>query len=57
MKWHTCPVPFKGDHTFFSRDSGAFCRAFQKIVIESKAIMPNPVQTGDDPDRHSNGIC
>lgn len=51
MKWYTCtPVPFKGDHTFFSRDSGAFCRAFQKIGIESKAIMPNPAQTGDEPD-------
>lgn len=23
MKWYTCtPVSFKGDHTFFSRDSG-----------------------------------
>ena len=31
MKWYTCtPVSFKGDHTFFSRDSGAFCKAFLK---------------------------
>lgn len=51
MKWYTCtPVPFKGDHTFFSRDSGAFCKAFQRIGLESRAIMPTPVQEGDDPD-------
>lgn len=51
MKWYTCtPVPFKGDHTFFCRDSGAFCKAFQEIGIESKAIMPTPVQEGDHPD-------
>lgn len=51
MKWYTCtPVPFRGDHTFFSRDSGAFCKAFQKIGVESRAIMPTPVQEGDDPD-------
>ena len=35
MKWYTCtPVPFKGDHTFFSRDSGAFCKAFQRIGLD-----------------------
>jgi len=51
MKWYTCtPVPFKGDHTFFCRDSGAFCKAFQRIGVESRAIMPTPVQDGDDPD-------
>lgn len=51
MKWYTCtPVSFKGDHTFFSRDSGAFCKAFQRIGEESRAIMPTPAQEGDDPD-------
>lgn len=51
MKWYTCtPVSFKGDHTFFSRDSGAFCKAFQRIGMESRAIMPTPAQDGDDPD-------
>ena len=51
MKWYTCtPVAFKGDHTFFSRDSGAFCKAFQRIGVESRAIMPTPAQEGDDPD-------
>ena len=45
MKWYTCtPVPFKGDHTFFCRDSGAFCKAFQRIGVESRAIMPTPIQ-------------
>ncbi len=51
MKWYTCtPIAFKGDHTFFCRDSGAFCRAFQQLGIESKAIMPLPVQEGDAED-------
>lgn len=51
MKWYTCtPVSFKGDHTFFSRDSGAFCKAFQRIGVESRAIMPTPAQEGDEPD-------
>lgn len=51
MKWYTCtPVSFKGDHTFFSRDSGAFCKAFQRIGVESRAIMPTPAQERDDPD-------
>lgn len=37
MKWYTCtPVSFKGDHTFFSRDSGAFCKAFQRIGVEKQ---------------------
>ena len=34
----------------FSRDSGAFCKAFQRIGVESRAIMPTPAQEGDDPD-------
>jgi len=50
-KWFTCtPVAFKGDHTFFHRDSGLFCKAFQEIGIESKAVMPLPSQEGDWPD-------
>lgn len=51
MRFYTCtPVAFKGDHTFFCRDSGAFCRAFQQLGIESKAIMPLPIQDGDEED-------
>ena len=50
-RWYTCtPVAFKGDHTFFCRDSGLFCRSFQELGIESKAIMPLPVQDGDEED-------
>lgn len=44
------PVAFRGDHTFYSRDSGLCCRGLQSIGIESRAIMPEPVQTGDEPD-------
>lgn len=51
QRWYTCtPVAFKGDHTFFSRDSGLFCKAFQEVGVESKAIMPLPIQDGDLPD-------
>lgn len=51
MKWYTCtPVAFKGDHTFFCRDSGLFCKSFQQIGVESKAIMPLPSFEHDDPD-------
>jgi len=50
-RWYTCtPVAFKGDDTFFNRDSGLFCKAFQEIGIESKAVMPLPAQDGDWPD-------
>ena len=51
MKWFTCtPVSFRGDDsTFFSRDSGAFCRAFQALGVESKAVMPTPAYDDDDP--------
>lgn len=51
MKIYTCtPVAFFGDHTFFSRDSGLCCRGLQSIGIESRAIMPEPMQTGDELD-------
>ena len=50
-RWFTCtPVSFRGDDsTFFSRDSGAFCRAFQALGVESKAVMPTPAYEDDDP--------
>ena len=50
-RWYTCtPVSFRGDEsTFFSRDSGAFCRAFQALGVESKAVMPTPAYDDDDP--------
>ncbi len=51
MRWYTCtPVAYKGNNSFFNRDSGLFCRAFQEIGIDSRAVMPLPVQEGDEPD-------
>lgn len=48
IKWYTCtPVAFKGDHTFFCRDTGIICKGFQALGIESRAIMPLPAQEGD----------
>ncbi len=45
MKWYTCcPVAFTGCESFFRRDSGAFCLAFQQLGIESKTILPLPVR-------------
>lgn len=50
-RWYTCtPMAFKGDHTFFNRGSGLFCKAFQEIGIESKAVTPLPGQNRDWPD-------
>lgn len=49
-KWYTCtPVPFKGDSSFFYRDSGLFSRCFEEAGCESRAIMPGPAQEGDWP--------
>ena len=46
--WFTCtPVRFRGDHTFFARDSGLLCKGFQEIGISCKAIMPGPPMDGD----------
>jgi glycosyltransferase involved in cell wall biosynthesis len=50
MRVYTCtPVPFKGDYTFFSRDSGLMSVGLAKLGIESRAIMPTPAQDDDDP--------
>ncbi len=47
MKWYTCtPVAFRGDASFFERDSGLWRRALQACGVESKAVMPLPA--GDD---------
>jgi len=46
--WFTCtPVRFKGDHTFFARDSGLLCKGFQEIGVACKAIMPGPPMEDD----------
>lgn len=47
-KWFTCtPLRFKGDHTFFARDSGLLCKGFQEIGVACKAIMPGPPMDDD----------
>ncbi len=39
-KWYTCtPVAFKGDHTFFYRDSGLFSMSYEAEGWESKTVM------------------
>jgi glycosyltransferase involved in cell wall biosynthesis len=46
----TCtPVRFKGDHTFFARDSGLLSVGLSLNGIESKAVMPGPSMPDDDP--------
>jgi glycosyltransferase involved in cell wall biosynthesis len=51
MRLYTCtPAPFRGDHTFFARDSGLTCRGLQALGLDSRAIALGPVQEGDVPD-------
>lgn len=46
----TCtPVRFKGDHTFFARDSGLLSVGLRMNGMESKAVMPGPPMADDDP--------
>jgi glycosyltransferase involved in cell wall biosynthesis len=46
----TCtPVDFAGDESFFSRESGMFCRGLRSIGVDSLSIMPGPARLGDDP--------
>ncbi|MEI6177930.1 MAG: hypothetical protein WCS43_13650, partial [Verrucomicrobiota bacterium] len=50
-KWFTCtPLRFKGDRTFFARDSGLLCKGFQEIGVACKAIMPGPPMDDDQTD-------
>ena len=45
----TCtPVCFKGDNTFFARDSGLLSVGLQMNGIESRAVMPGPSMCDDD---------
>lgn len=47
----TCtPVRFKGDHTFFARDSGLLSAGLRMNGVGSKAVMPGPPIPDDDPD-------
>ena len=43
------PVCFKGDHTFFSRDSGLLSVGLSMNGIDSIAVMPGPSMPEDDP--------
>lgn len=48
MKWYVCtPVAFRGDRSFFERDSGQWCRALRACGIESRAVMPLPAGEDD----------
>jgi glycosyltransferase involved in cell wall biosynthesis len=45
----TCtPVAFRGDHTFFARESGLLSRGLRMAGIDSFAVMPLPAQDGDE---------
>jgi glycosyltransferase involved in cell wall biosynthesis len=49
MRIFTCtPVAFKGDHTFFSRESGLLSRGLASIGIDSTAVMPRPDYPQDE---------
>ena len=49
MRLYTCtPIAFKGDHTFFSRESGLLSRSLADIGVESRAVMPQPSHPEDE---------
>jgi glycosyltransferase involved in cell wall biosynthesis len=49
LKVLTCtPVAFKGDHTFFARESGLLSRGLRMAGVDSFAVMPLPAQDGDE---------
>ncbi len=51
MRIFTCtPVAFGGGADFFARDSGLLCRGFQRIGLESRAVMPGTARVGDEAD-------
>jgi glycosyltransferase involved in cell wall biosynthesis len=51
MRVFTCtPKDFAGDETFFSRDSGLFCRGLSLLGADSRAVMPGEPRQGDAPD-------
>ena len=49
LKVLTCtPVAFKGDHTFFARESGLLSRGLRMAGVDSFAVMPVPAQDSDE---------
>ena len=50
MRVFTCtPIRFKGDHTFFARDSGLLSVGLSMNGLESRPVMPGPPMPDDDP--------
>jgi glycosyltransferase involved in cell wall biosynthesis len=46
----TCtPVAFKGDHTFFARDSGLLSVGLSMNGLDSRPVMPGRLMPDDDP--------
>jgi glycosyltransferase involved in cell wall biosynthesis len=49
MRIYTCtPLAFKGDHAFFSRESGLLSRGLACIGVYSQAVMPQPACPEDE---------
>jgi hypothetical protein len=47
LKVLTCtPVAFKGDHTFFARESESLSRVLRMAGVESFAVMAVPARGG-----------
>ena len=50
-RWYTgTPRNFRGDETYFARESGLTCRGLQKLGHDSRAVMPGPPMPDDLPD-------
>jgi glycosyltransferase involved in cell wall biosynthesis len=50
MRIYTCtPIRFKGDHTFFARDSGLLSVGLSMLGHDSRPVMPGPPMSDDDP--------
>lgn len=61
MRVFTCtPIRFKGDHTFFARDSGLLSVGLSMNGLESRPVMPGPPMPDDDPRlirTHYHNLC
>ena len=61
MRVLTCtPIRFKGDHTFFARDSGLLSVGLGMNGLDSRPVMPGPPMPDDDPRlirTHYDNLC
>lgn len=61
MRVFTCtPIRFKGDHTFFARDSGLLSVGLSMNSLDSRPVMPGPPMPDDDPRlirTHYHNLC